>query len=195
MSHLRISKCFPPLSLPWTHRDPAHRPGDQRSYIHSLLARIGCHGYFSSARLRHRRRGRRLRAARRLSEDRLRVLLIEPATKTTRVDPHMPIAFGALFAAIVDWTIPRTTSPDATAANLSAARQGARGSSSITRWSTCGETGVDYDGWRERGCAGWGWATCCPASCAPRTTSAAPTSSTGGGPTGLSDLPAPQPDQ
>jgi choline dehydrogenase len=102
--------------------------------------------------------------ARRLSEDPgVRVLLIEAGGEDTNELIHMPIAFGALFRSDVDWDYSSHYEPGCNGRRIYLPRgKVLGGSSSINAMVYMRGNRVDYDGWRERGCTGWGWADMLP---------------------------------
>ena len=114
--------------------------------------------------------------AARLSEDPdVSVALIEAGPPDTIENIHVPIAFPALFRTQVDWDYSTAAEPHVDRRRIYLPRGKTLGGSSSTNAMVyIRGNRADYDGWRDAGCAGWGWEICCPTSSAPRTTSAAP---------------------
>ncbi|MFZ1974372.1 MAG: choline dehydrogenase [Candidatus Acidiferrales bacterium] len=102
--------------------------------------------------------------AARLTEDlRTRVLLLEAGGKDTAREIHIPAAFSKLFKTAVDWDY--STEPEAKLHNRKLYWPRGKvlgGSSSINAMIYVRGNPADYDGWRDLGNAGWGFADVLP---------------------------------
>ena len=118
--------------------------------------------------------------ANRLSEDPdVRVLLVEAGPPDTADFIHIPAAFSALFRTQHDWDHMTGWEPGANNRRIYLPRgRMLGGSSSLNAMIYIRGNPLDYDEWRDAGCAAGAGTTCCPTSCARRTTSAARASST-----------------
>jgi len=97
--------------------------------------------------------------AARLSEDSsVRVLLLEAGDRDTAKEVAVPAAFSKLFLGRHDWGY-RTEPDPATAGRAMYWPRGKvlGGSSSINAMLYIRGNRLDYDGWRDAGCDGWGW--------------------------------------
>ncbi len=97
--------------------------------------------------------------ASRLSEDPdVKVLLVEAGPPDAADAIHMPAAFPALFRSELDWDYSTGPEPalDRRRVYLPRGRT-LGGSSSINAMIYIRGNRLDYDGWREAGCEGWGW--------------------------------------
>ncbi len=97
--------------------------------------------------------------AARLSEDPdVSVALIEAGPPDTIENIHVPIAFPALFRTQVDWDYSTAAEPYADRRRIYLPRGKTLGGSSSTNAMVyIRGNRVDYDGWRDAGCAGWGY--------------------------------------
>jgi choline dehydrogenase len=97
--------------------------------------------------------------AARLSEDPdVKVLLIEAGPPDAIETIHMPAAFSQLFRSEVDWDYSTSAEPAADRRRFYLPRgKTLGGSSSINAMVYIRGNRADYDGWRDQGCAGWGW--------------------------------------
>ena len=102
--------------------------------------------------------------AARLTEDlRTRVLLLEAGGKDTAREIHIPAAFSKLFKTAVDWDY--STEPEAQLHDRKLYWPRGKvlgGSSSINAMIYVRGNPADYDGWRDLGNAGWGFADVLP---------------------------------
>ncbi len=97
--------------------------------------------------------------AARLSEDPdVSVALIEAGPPDAIENIHVPIAFPALFRTQVDWDYSTTAEPHVDRRRIYLPRGKTLGGSSSTNAMVyIRGNRADYDGWRDAGCAGWGW--------------------------------------
>jgi choline dehydrogenase len=97
--------------------------------------------------------------AARLSEDPdVSVLLIEAGPPDTSENIHVPVAFSQLFRTEVDWDYSTGAEPFADRRRIYLPRGKTLGGSSSTNAMVyIRGNRLDYDGWRERGCEGWGY--------------------------------------
>ena len=97
--------------------------------------------------------------ANRLSEDPdVRVLLVEAGPPDTADFIHIPAAFSALFRTQHDWDHMTGWEPGAHGRRIYLPRgRMLGGSSSLNAMIYIRGNPVDYDEWRDAGCAGWGW--------------------------------------
>jgi len=97
--------------------------------------------------------------AARLTEDPdVSVLLIEAGPPDTIENIHVPIAFSQLFRTQVDWDYSTAAEPFVDRRRIYLPRgKTLGGSSSINAMVYIRGNRADYDGWRERGCEGWGF--------------------------------------
>jgi choline dehydrogenase len=97
--------------------------------------------------------------AARLSEDPdVRVALIEAGPPDTIENIHVPVAFPALFRTQVDWDYSTAAEPQIDRRRIYLPRGKTLGGSSSTNAMVyIRGNPVDYDGWRDAGCAGWGF--------------------------------------
>ena len=95
----------------------------------------------------------------RLSEDPdVSVLLIEAGPPDAIENIHVPIAFGQLFRTEVDWDYSTTAEPFADRRRIYLPRGKTLGGCSSTNAMVyIRGNRLDYDGWREQGCEGWGY--------------------------------------
>jgi choline dehydrogenase len=102
--------------------------------------------------------------AARLTEDlRTRVLLLEAGGKDTAKEIHIPAAFSKLFKTAVDWDYSTEPEPQLHNRKLYWPRgKVLGGSSSINAMIYIRGNPADYDGWRELGNPGWGFADVLP---------------------------------
>jgi choline dehydrogenase len=102
--------------------------------------------------------------ANRLSEDRqTRVLLLEAGGPDKKKEIHIPLAFSKLFKTSCDWAY--YTEPEAALENRSLYWPRGKvlgGSSSINAMIYIRGHRADYDGWRDQGNPGWGYAEVLP---------------------------------
>ena len=104
----------------------------------------------------------------RLSESgRYRVLLLEAGPQATAIPGSTSRSAtprrSPIRASTGCSTASRSPSSTAASSTSRAARCWAAPARS-TAWSTCAATPADYDDWRQRGCEGWGYDSCCPSS-------------------------------
>ena len=118
--------------------------------------------------------------ANRLSADpSVRVLLLEAGGKDRSPNIKIPAAFAKQFHTKLDWDFATEPEPHVDGRSLYIPRgKGLGGSSSMNAMLYVRGRPLDYDAWEAQGAPGWGYRTCCPTSCAPRTTSAARRSGT-----------------
>jgi choline dehydrogenase len=97
--------------------------------------------------------------ANRLSEDPdVRVLLVEAGPPDTADFIHIPAAFSALFRTQHDWDHITGWEPGANNRRIYLPRgRMLGGSSSMNAMIYIRGNPLDYDEWRDAGCAGWGW--------------------------------------
>src|SRR5215211_2857032 len=97
--------------------------------------------------------------ANRLSEDPdVRVLLVEAGPPDTADFIHIPAAFSALFRTQHDWDHMTGWEPGANGRRIYLPRgRMLGGSSSLNAMIYIRGNPLDYDEWRDAGCAGWGW--------------------------------------
>jgi choline dehydrogenase len=97
--------------------------------------------------------------ANRLSEDPdVRVLLVEAGPPDTADFIHIPAAFSALFRTQHDWDHMTGWEPGAMDRRIYLPRgRMLGGSSSLNAMIYMRGNPLDYDAWRDAGCAGWGW--------------------------------------
>ena len=97
--------------------------------------------------------------ANRLSEDAdVRVLLVEAGPPDTADFIHIPAAFSALFRTQHDWDHMTGWEPGAHNRRIYLPRgRMLGGSSSLNAMIYMRGNPLDYDEWRDAGCAGWGW--------------------------------------
>jgi choline dehydrogenase-like flavoprotein len=97
--------------------------------------------------------------ANRLSEDAdVRVLLVEAGPPDTADLIHIPAAFSALFRTQHDWDHMTGWEPGAANRRIYLPRgRMLGGSSSLNAMVYMRGNPLDYDAWRDEGCAGWGW--------------------------------------
>jgi choline dehydrogenase len=102
--------------------------------------------------------------ANRLSEDPgVKVLLLEAGGRDTRKEIHMPVAFSKLFKGPCDWAY--YTEPEAQLGNRNLYWPRGKvlgGSSSMNAMIYIRGQRQDYDGWRDQGNPGWGYADVLP---------------------------------
>ena len=114
--------------------------------------------------------------AARLSEDPdVKVALVEAGPPDTAQEIHIPVAFAQLFQTKWDWDYLTDPEPglDGRRRYLPRGKM-LGGSSSMNAMIYIRGNPADYADWETLGATGWGWEGCCPTSCGPRTTSAAP---------------------
>ena len=117
----------------------------------------------------------------RLSEDdRYSVLLLEAGPKDSYPWIHIPLGYHKTFDNPRDnWMFDSDPEPELNNSIMYQPRgKVLGGTSSINGMVYMRGNAADYDGWRQRGCEGWDYDRSCPTSSAPRTRSAAPTTST-----------------
>jgi choline dehydrogenase-like flavoprotein len=97
--------------------------------------------------------------AARLTEDPdVRVLLVEAGPPDSIDNIHVPLAFSQLFRTQVDWDYSTGLEPHTDRRRIYLPRGKALGgSSSINAMIYIRGNRVDYDGWRDGGCEGWGF--------------------------------------
>ena len=97
--------------------------------------------------------------ANRLSEDPdVKVLLVEAGPPDTADFIHIPAAFSALFRTQHDWDHMTGWEPGANNRRIYLPRgRMLGGSSSLNAMIYIRGNPLDYDEWRDAGCAGWGW--------------------------------------
>ena len=97
--------------------------------------------------------------ANRLSEDPdVQVLLLEAGPPDTADFIHIPAAFSALFRTQHDWDHMTGWEPGAHGRRIYLPRgRMLGGSSSLNAMIYIRGNPIDYDEWRDAGCAGWGW--------------------------------------
>jgi choline dehydrogenase len=97
--------------------------------------------------------------AARLSEDPdVSVALIEAGPPDTIENIHVPVAFPALFRTQVDWDYSTAAEPYVDRRRIYLPRGKTLGGSSSTNAMVyIRGNRADYDGWRDAGCAGWGF--------------------------------------
>jgi choline dehydrogenase len=97
--------------------------------------------------------------ASRLSEDAdVRVLLVEAGPPDTADFIHIPAAFSALFRTQHDWDHMTGWEPGANNRRIYLPRgRTLGGSSSLNAMIYIRGNPLDYDEWRDAGCAGWSW--------------------------------------
>jgi len=102
--------------------------------------------------------------ANRLSEDpKTRVLLLEAGGPDKQKEIHIPLAFSKLFKTVNDWAY--YTEPEAALENRKLYWPRGKvlgGSSSINAMIYIRGHRADYDGWRDQGNPGWGYADVLP---------------------------------
>ena len=102
--------------------------------------------------------------ASRLSEDpTVQVLLLEAGGRDTKREIHIPAAFSKLFKGPCDWSYYTEAEPQLSNRNLfMPCGKVLGGSSSINAMIYIRGNRSDYDGWRDLGNAGWGYADVLP---------------------------------
>jgi choline dehydrogenase-like flavoprotein len=97
--------------------------------------------------------------AARLSEDpTVRVLLLEAGDRDTAREIGIPAAFSKLFKTRVDWDYATEAEPACDNRSMYWPRGRVLGGcSSINAMIYIRGARVDYDGWRDAGCEGWGY--------------------------------------
>ena len=102
--------------------------------------------------------------ANRLSEDPdVKVLLVEAGPPDTADFIHIPAAFSALFRTQHDWDHMTGWEPGANNRRIYLPRgRMLGGSSSLNAMIYIRGNPLDYDEWRDAGCAGWGWSDLLP---------------------------------
>src|SRR3954452_21268810 len=97
--------------------------------------------------------------AARLSEDPdVKVLLIEAGPPDTLDNIHIPLGVASLARSAVDWDMWTGHEPDLDGRRVYLPRgRTLGGSSSINAMVYIRGNAADYDGWRDDGCAGWGY--------------------------------------
>src|ERR1700736_5867964 len=118
----------------------------------------------------------------RLSESgKYRVLLLEAGIKDSNPWIHIPLGYTRTFTdPRVNWMFDSEPEPQLNGRILYQPRgKVLGGTSSINGMVYMRGTPTDYDGWRQKGCEGWGYDMCCRSSRRPKTSNAAPTSFTG----------------
>src|SRR3954447_8776649 len=97
--------------------------------------------------------------AARLSEDPdVKVLLIEAGPPDTLDNIHIPLGVASLARSAVDWDMWTGHEPDLDGRRVYLPRgRTLGGSSSINAMVYIRGNRADYDGWRDMGCAGWGY--------------------------------------
>lgn len=95
----------------------------------------------------------------RLSEDpSVTVLLLEAGDRDTAREIRVPAAFSTLFRGRNDWGLTTEPEPGCDGREMYWPRgKVLGGSSSINAMIYIRGAQADYDGWRDAGCAGWGW--------------------------------------
>ena len=118
--------------------------------------------------------------AARLSEDpSQRVLVLEAGGRDRSPNIKIPAAFAKQFRTKLDWDYSSGPEPALDGRELFVPRgKSLGGSSSMNAMMYVRGRPLDYDGWRDGGCPGWGYEDVLPCSSGPRTTSAAPPRST-----------------
>jgi choline dehydrogenase len=97
--------------------------------------------------------------AARLSEDPdVSVLLIEAGQADTLDNIHIPLGCISLAQTAVDWNYSTSTEPHCDGRRIVLPRgKTLGGSSSVNAMVYIRGNRLDYDGWRDAGCSGWGW--------------------------------------
>ena len=97
--------------------------------------------------------------ANRLSEDPgTRVLLLEAGGSDRHPNVRIPAAFAKQFKTRLDWDFETEPEPGCDGRRLFVPRgRSLGGSSSMNAMLYVRGRPLDYDGWREAGCEGWGW--------------------------------------
>lgn len=134
--------------------------------------------------------------ASRLSQDPTsRVLLLEAGRGAGGLTVRTPAAFAKLFKTDRDWALSTASQPELAGRSLYWPRgKMLGGCSSLNAMMVVRGHRMDYEGWRERGCPGWGFEDVLPWFMSSEDWSRGASAERGvGGPFAVRDLPAPMP--